>query len=92
VQDEEILHVVCDLFGNEAQQVGGELVDARLCPDGCERGVLPLYVGLVGQSAGQLGEQLLRLFGEDVFYERLDVDIVQPIGCREVRVGIGALG
>jgi hypothetical protein len=83
---------VRDLFSNEAKQVGGELVNARLRPNGCKRGVLPLDVGLVGQSAGQLGEQLLRLFGQDMFYKRLNVDVVQAVGCGEVRVGIGALG
>lgn len=66
-------------------------MDARLCRNGSKRSVLPFDVGLIGQRSRELVKQLLRLFGEDVFDQRLDVDIVQSVGGGEMRVGVGAL-
>lgn len=66
---------MCDFLSHEAQEIGGELVNAWLCRNGCKGSILPFDVGLVGQCARELVEQLLRLFGEDMFNQRLDVDI-----------------
>lgn len=92
VQHEQVLHVVCDLLGDEAQQIGRELMDARFGTNSSKRSILPLDIGLVGESARQLCEQLLGLLGQYVFDERLDVDIVQAVGCGQMRVRVGAFG
>jgi hypothetical protein len=92
VQHKQVLHIVGNLLCNEAQQVGCELVDTWLCPDCGKRCVLPLNVGLVSEGARQLGKELLGLLGQHVLDERLDVDIVETVCRRQMRVSIRTLG
>lgn len=82
---------MCDLLGDEGDEIGGELVDAGVRLNGGQRGILPFGVCLVDQGGGEFGKEFLGLLGQDVFYERLDVDVVEPVGRGEMRVCVGSL-
>lgn len=82
IEDEHVFESVGDFLGDKLDEVGEELVEARVIAKGGKGGGTQRFVGFVSDGRAHAVEVELQFFGEDVFYERLDGDIVTGTGRR----------
>lgn len=92
VEDEERFEVVGDFVGDILHEVGDELVEARIGPERGEGGDAVFFVGLVQQGGADLLEVELEFFGEDVFDQGLEADVVVAAHGGEVGIRAWSFG
>lgn len=80
VEDEHVFESVGDFLGDKLNKVGQELVEARVIAERGKGGGTQGFIGFVSDGGAHAVEVELQFFGEDVFYERLDGDIVTSAG------------
>ena len=86
VKSKERIAVVSDLFGGELDEVGDELVDGRVCTEGGKSRQAIFFVGRVEDGNADTVEIKVELFGDDMFDQRFDVNVIGTRGCSEMLI------
>ena len=91
-EDEEVLEVVRDFFGDELHKVRDQLVQTWIGTEAGEGGDAVFVVRFVEECLADLLEVELEFFGENVLDLRFDADVVVAADGGEVGVCAGAFG